>query len=138
MFRFLTAHKKILGIGALVIVIGASFYAWNQNTYQRGVLDERMRLSDEYARVLEQQRQEYEIASQRATQLFEQELEEELARARAQVETQVEIKEVVRYVETEIEVPADCTQLADNVSRVLKQATDIIRRATITDTTDTN
>lgn len=138
MIGFVLKYKKILllvlGLSALVTAL----WSWNQNTYQRGVLDERMRFSELHNQILNEQRLKYEAASQKAAQLFELELKEELARVRSEAETEVQIREVVRYVETEIEVPVDCTDLADNVSRVLKQATSIVRSAADTRSTNTN
>lgn len=138
MIGFIFKYKKVIALVAGASALAAGIYMWNQNTYQRGVLDERMRFSELHNQILDEQRQQYEKAAQEAIQLQQIELEEELARVRAEAETKTEIKEVVRYVETEIEVPADCDALATNVSRVLKQATNIVRSATTTSARDTN
>jgi hypothetical protein len=52
-----------------------------------------------------------------------------LARARANTTTETEIREVIKYVDREIKVPGECTQLASDVVRVQHEASRIIREA---------
>lgn len=131
-------NKWIIGIVLVVLFVIFIIYQWRGNIYQQGVLDERSRLTQEYAVIMEQQRQEYEIASERASQLFSEELEQELSRAREQASAETEIREIIQYVLRPIEVPANCEQLADDIIGVLQQTTDIIRNTAPASVEDTN
>ena len=89
---------------------------------------------------------EGEIAEQRAEALEDQAVElrkqhaenvstlqadhrAELARARANTTTETEIREVIKYVDREIIVPGECTDLARDVVRVQHEASRIINGA---------
>jgi hypothetical protein len=76
------------------------------------------------------QRKEYEQLLQTRIQQVADDYSARLELEREKVRVEFITQEVVRYVDREIEVPAECTALADNVVSVLKQATEIVTNAT--------
>lgn len=130
MLKFILANKKMLGgVTAVLTAVILSYQVYN-HIYERGRLDERIEMQARVNAQFEAQRREYErLLQERITQIaddYEAQLELEREKVRVEYRTQ----EVIRYVDREIVVPAECTDLANNVISVLQQATGIVTGAT--------
>lgn len=138
MITFILKYKKIIGgLTALLTLL----VLWNQvhdHIYKKGVLDERIRLQAEFNKAFEAQRKEYEIQLQNRLQTLSEDYEDQLRIERERVKIEYITKEVIEYVDREIEIPVGCDDLANNVVRVLQQATRITSTAADTSSRSSN
>lgn len=130
MLKFILANKKMLGgVTAVLTAVILSYQVYN-HIYERGRLDERIEMQARVNAQFEAQRREYErLLQERITQIAD-DYEAQLELEREKVRVEYRTREVIRYVDREIVVPAECTDLANNVISVLQQATGIVTGAT--------
>lgn len=122
--------------GALALII--SLYQIHDYIYETGFKAGQEKLIKEHNIEIEKQRKEYEQAVQKALNVISKDNSEELERIKNEAIIEYRTKEVIKYVDREIIVPSECTDLANDVVGVLSQATSIVINATgTTQSTDT-
>jgi hypothetical protein len=126
---FISNHKKLIasltaGVGLLISV--SQVYDW---VYTKGVNDTIVRIQSEQLLLDEARKLETESRIKESLSLQKEFYESRIASIEKEKEVEVQVKEVIRYVNKEIIVPSDCTDFSNDVIGVLKQANDIIIRA---------
>jgi len=127
--KFLFANKKLLGGATAVLTAIILGYQVYDHIYEQGRLAERIEMQIKMNEQFEAQRKEYEkLIKERMTQLSS-DFEEQLAVEREKVKIEYRTREVIKYVDREIQVPAECDALAANIISVLQQATELASTA---------
>lgn len=122
--------------GALALIV--SLHQIHSYVYETGFKAGQDALIKMHNEEIEKQRKEYEQAVQKALNVISKDNSEELERIKKEAIVEYRTKEVIKYVDREIVIPSECTDLANDVVRMLSQATSIVINATgTTQSTDT-
>lgn len=114
--------------GALALII--TLYQIHDYIYETGFKAGQEKLIKEHNIEIEKQRKEYEQAVQKALNIISRDYGEEIERLKNEAVVEYRTKEVIKYVDREIIVPSECTDLANDVVGMLSQATSIVINAT--------
>lgn len=122
--------------GSLALIV--SLYQIHDYVYDTGFKAGQEELIKIHNEEIEKQRKEYEKAVQEALNIISKDYDEEIERLKNEAIVEYRTKEVIKYVDREIVIPSECTDLANDVVRMLNQATSIVINATgTTQSTDT-
>lgn len=122
--------------GALALIV--SLYQIHGYVYETGFKAGQDALIKIHNEEIEKQRKEYEQAVQKALNIISRDYDEEIERLKNEAIVEYRTKEVIKYVDREIVVPNECTDLADSVVRMLSEATNTVISTTgTTQSTDT-
>ena len=122
--------------GALALIV--SLYQIHSYVYETGFKAGQEALIKIHNQEIEKQRKEYEKAVQEALNIISKDYDEEIERLKNEAIVEYRTKEVIKYVDREIVIPSECTDLANDVVRMLNQATSIVINTTgTTQSTDT-
>lgn len=122
--------------GALALIV--SLHQIHSYVYETGFKAGQEALIKIHNQEIEKQRKEYEKAVQEALNIISKDYDEEIERLKNEAIVEYRTKEVIKYVDREIVIPSECTDLANDVVRMLNQATSIVINTTgTTQSTDT-
>lgn len=122
--------------GALALIV--SLHQIHSYVYETGFKAGQEALIKIHNQEIEKQRKEYEKAVQEALNIISKDYDEEIERLKNEAIVEYRTKEVIKYVDREITIPSECTDLANDVVGMLNQATSIVINATgTTQSTDT-
>lgn len=108
---------------AAVIVLSSVWLWGNSHGYGNGYQDKADEYQTAYDEALQAQKEEYNRKVAKAIDMAAKERSEAVRRAKQEREIVTKTEKVIEYVETEILVPGDCTDLATDVNRVLIDST---------------
>lgn len=114
---------------AAAVALATAIYQLHNYIYNQGRQAERAAMQSQINEALAEQQTIYRQQFQSALNAQASDHASEISRIRDNLKTEVITKEIIRYVETEVVIPGECNDLANDVVSLLKQTTAVIHSA---------